>query len=93
MLKNTEDRSHVETVLPIERIKVKDKERVYLSSLLSIIRISTFLAPTALHCLAVDICVVYRYDGVRGRFLGRKPEIEEEGDLSLLLVLLCLFQR
>lgn len=58
-------------------------ESVYLSSLLSIIRISTFFAPTALHRLAVDVGVVYRHDGVRGRLLGGKPEIEREGDLGL----------
>lgn len=50
---------------------------------MSIIRISTLLAPTALHRLAVDVCVVYRYDGVRGRLLGGKPEIEREEDLGL----------
>jgi len=44
--------------------------------LLSIIRISTLLAPTALHRLAVDVRVVYSYNGVRGRLLGRKPGIE-----------------
>lgn len=61
--------------LPLPR-EFDKRSNVYLSSLLSIVRIPALLPPATLHRLTIDVGVVNCHNSVCRRFFGRKPEIQ-----------------